>query len=388
MAKEIGYYVKTIISLVLIVGLATSAFAADPGVTKDKIIIGANLPLQSGFAAGAKQLRDGADAYFEYINDAGGIHGRKIERLVENDSYNPQQAVAVVKKLVDRDGVFAIVSTIGTSTNLAILPFLVQRGVPFINPGGGDDRLNRPTDRIIFAWVPPGTINGMDMLNYALDTLKAKRVGIFYQNDKFGKDPRDGVVEGLAKRGMKPVGEATYIPSDVDVSAQVIALKRADADIVIMACIPKPGSLFLIEAQKLGWKPQFLGMNTMADPITPGLAGSALDGMYINFFTAVETMENPELKKANEILAKYRPDTKPGYWSYLGMSGAIVFVEGAKRAGRDLTRDKLIAAIETFKDVQVGVVPPLTFGPGNHGNADKFGYAIWKDGKLKVLKAW
>jgi len=99
-------------------------------------------------------------------------------------------------------------------------------------------------------------------------------------------------------------------------------------------------------------------------------------------------MENPDLKKANEILAKYRPETKPGYWSYLGMSGAIVFVEGVKRAGRDLTREKLIVAIEEFKDFRLGVVPPLTFGPGNHGNADKFGYAIWKDGKLKVLKAW
>src|SRR3954447_26721688 len=129
--------------------LAFPAFA-EPGISKDKITIGAYLPLQSGLSAGATQLRDGADAYFRFVNDSGGIHGRKIEWLVENDSYNPQQTVAVVKKLVDRDGVFAIVSTLGTATNLAVLPFLTERKVPLINPAGGHERLNAPTDPNVF----------------------------------------------------------------------------------------------------------------------------------------------------------------------------------------------------------------------------------------------
>jgi len=385
--KVLNIEMKLAIVLLLFV-FATPAFGAAPGIHKGKIVIGAFLPLQSGFAAGATQYRDGAEAYLKYVNDTGGVHGRKVYRIVENDSYNPQQALAVAKKLVDRDGVFAIVSTIGTSTNLASLPFLAQRGVPFINPAGGHNRLNRPTDNIIFAWVPPGIINGIDMANYALDKLGSKKIGIYFQNDQFGKDPRDGVIQALKKRGMEPVAEASYIPSDVDVSAQAVTLMKAGADIVIMACIPKHGSLLLMEAQKLDWKPKFLGMNTMADPITVKLAGTAINGMYINFFTAVETMENKALKKANEILKKYYPDTRPGYWSYLGMSGAIVFVEGAKRAGKDLTREKLISSLETLKDFETGVVPPLTFGPGNHGNADKFGYAIWEDGKIKVIRGW
>src|SRR4051794_30914355 len=93
---------------------SATSWSADPGVTIDKVIIGSSLPLQSGLAAGATGMRDGADAYFKSVNEAGGVHGRKIEWLVENDSYNPQQAVGVVKKLVDRDGVFALVSTLGT----------------------------------------------------------------------------------------------------------------------------------------------------------------------------------------------------------------------------------------------------------------------------------
>src|SRR6266568_938636 len=112
------------LALLAITHYARAAVAAEVGISSDRILIGAYLPLQGGLAAGASQLRDGADAYFKHVNDQGGIHGRKIEWLVENDSYNPQQTMAIVKKLVDRDGVFALVSTLGTATNLAVLPYL------------------------------------------------------------------------------------------------------------------------------------------------------------------------------------------------------------------------------------------------------------------------
>src|SRR5437868_1737440 len=108
-----------LLSLIALPLMTGSVFAAEPGVTKDKILLGAFLPLQGGLAAGANQMRDGADAYFKELNAKGGIFGRKVEWRVENDSYNAQQTIAVTKKLVDRDGVFAIVSTLGTATGLA-----------------------------------------------------------------------------------------------------------------------------------------------------------------------------------------------------------------------------------------------------------------------------
>lgn len=374
----------------LAIGLAhlSAAAAADPGVSDDKITIGAYLPLQSGLAAGANQVRDGVDAYFRYINDQGGVHGRKIEWIVENDSYNPQQTVSVVKKLVDRDGVFAIVSTLGTSTNLAALPFLVQRGVPLINPIGGHQKLNAPDDRNVFGLLPLGERNGESLVQYALDELGASRVAVFYQNDKFGSDIRDGAVAELEKRGMKPVAETTYVPSDVDVSAQAASMRKAGADAVVCACITKHGALLLKEAAKLDWKPRFVMLNTMGDPIAEELAGPAIEGVVINLFVAVESMENPGVKLATEILAKYHPKTRPGYWSYMGMAGAIVFVEGVRRAGRDLTREKFIEALESLSNYETGVVPPLHWSRQNHGSSNVIGYAIWEEGKLKLLKGW
>src|SRR3954462_1983078 len=129
-------------------GAATSVLPRDawsePGVSKDKIILGSFLPLQSGLAAGATQMKEGCDAYFKSVNESGGVNGRKIEWIVENDSYNPQQTAAVVKKLVARDDVFALVSPLGTVTAVAVLPFLAQRGVPIVTPAGGYMLLNKP----------------------------------------------------------------------------------------------------------------------------------------------------------------------------------------------------------------------------------------------------
>ena len=374
------------------IGAAALAFAlaaqAEPGVGKDTIKLGSYLPLQSGLAAGATQMKEGTEAYFKYINDQGGVNGRKIEWIVENDSYNPQQTVAVVKKLVDRDEVFAIVSTLGTVTNLAVLPFLAQRGVPVINPAGGHQNLNKPKDKNVFGILPLSSEIGESMADYALSKLGAKKIAIFFQNDQFGKDQRDGAVEYLKKKGLAPAGEASYVPADVDISAQVIALRQGSPDAVLLAVIPKHGSLFVKEAQKLGWQPKIVGHNTMADPVVTDLAGDALEGIYVNLMTAVDSMSTPQVKQANEILAKYSPKTRPGYYPYLGMAGAVIFVEGAKRAGKDLTRAKLIKALEDMKHIETGLVPPLDWNASYHGGPLKFGYATWQGGKLKVLQGW
>jgi ABC-type branched-subunit amino acid transport system substrate-binding protein len=373
---------------VLLASIFTSAVQAEPGVSRDKIKLGSYLPLQSGLAAGATQMREGTEAYFKYINDQGGVHGRKIEWIVENDSYNPQQTVAVVKKLVDRDEVFAIVSTLGTVTNLAVLPFLKQRNVPVINPAGGHLDLNKPRDKNVFGILPLSSEIGESMADYAMTKLGAKRIAIFFQNDQFGKDQRDGAVEYLKKKSTAAVAEASYVPADVDISAQVIALRQANPDAVLLGVIPKHGSLFMKEAQKLGWKPKVVGHNTMADPVVTDLAGDALEGMHVNLMTAVDSMDRPQVKLANDILAKYSPKTKPGYYPYLGMAGAMIFVEGAKKVGKDLTREKLIKALEDSKRIETGLVPPLEWSAKYHGGPHAFGYATWENGKLKVLQGW
>jgi branched-chain amino acid transport system substrate-binding protein len=365
------------------------AFGAEPGVSKDRILLGSFLPLQSGLAAGATQMKEGCDAYFRSINEAGGVNGRKIEWIVENDSYNPQQTTAVVKKLVDRDEVFALVSTLGTVTAVAVLPFLAQRGVPIVNPAGGHKLLNRPSDKNVFGILPLSSEIGESMAEFAVSKLGGKKIAIFFQNDAFGKDQRDGAVEKLKQLNLSSVAEASYVPSDVDISAQAVALKQADPDVVILGVIPKHGALFAKEAQRLGWKPKMIGHNTVADPVVLDLAGpEALEGIYVNLMTAVSTMDKPAVKTANGLLSKYYPNTKPGYYPYLGMAGGIIMVEALKRAGNDPTRAQLISALEGLGHFETGVLPPVDWNASEHGGPKTFGYAQWKAGHLEVIQGW
>ena len=188
---------------------------------------------------------------------------------------------------------------------------------------------------------------------------------------------------------MEPVAEASFVPSDVDVSAQAVAIKQGDPEVVILGVIPKHGALFVKEAQRLGWKPKMVGHNTVADPVVLDLAGAeALEGVYVNLMTAVDSMDTPAVKKANEILAKYYPQTKPGYYPYLGMAGGIIIVEAMKRAGSDLTRAKLISSLEGLGHFEPGVLPPIDWSASYHGGPKSFGYAQWKSGKVVVLQGW
>lgn len=381
---------RAVLSSAVLVSLLAGlplAHAADPGVEKDTLRIGSFLPLQSALAAGATQYRAGADAYFKSVNDAGGVHGRKIDWVVENDSYNPQQAVAVTKKMIDRDGVFAIVSTLGTATGLAVLPLLEQRKVPGINLSGASPLLSEPKAKNLFGLTPSGVAQGRSIASYATGPFAGKKIGVFYQNDQLGKDMRDGVVAELKGQGITPAAEATYVPSDVDVSAQALSLKQSGAEVVIMAAIPKQGSLFLQEMTKLGWAPKVVAGTMMSDPITPSLAGKALEGTVIGIITAVPTTPNPKLQAVNATIRKYHPEVDPGYWSYLGYAGAAVFVEAARKAGPDISREKLVSTLETMKDIDVAVMPPLSFSPDNHSGSKTLDYAIWKDGVLTPIPA-
>ncbi len=364
----------------------TALYAQDSGVTKTEVLIGAFLPLQSGLAGGAAQVRDGALAYVQHINENGGVNGRKLRWLFENDSYNPQQAVAVTKKLVERDGIFAIVSPLGTATGLAVLPYVAQKKIPMLGPVAGSPRLLEPKEREVFGVLPSGIRRGQAVAKHAVEGMAGKKIAVFFQNDDFGKDLRDGVKEQLKAAGQSIVGEALYEPNDIDMSSQVAKLRAADPDVVVLAGIPKPVSLFVNEAAKQGWQPKYVGSSPISDPLMAELAAKNADDINIVFDVALPNM--PESAKANEILAKYTSQTRPGYFVYNGMIGMMLFVEALKRSGPEPTRAAIIAELEKLKDFHSDIFPPISYSADNHAGVSSYGLAKWKNGKLEVLKSW
>jgi branched-chain amino acid transport system substrate-binding protein len=312
-----------------------------------------------------KPLARGMEAYFRWVNDQGGIHGRKIDLRIEDDQYNPANTVAAAKKLVEQDEVFAIVRPLGTATTAAILDYTIEKGVPVVGVASGSSLWSKPFKKTVFGIQPTYELEGRLMAKYAVEELKAKRIAVFYQNDAFGKEGAESFVAALKARGIEPVAMVPYEVTEQDFSAHALKLQQANPDLVFVYAIQVPAASLLKEAQKIGFKPKWLMTYVLADPILLALAGDAAEGVYAGAWL-VDPENAPEAAKYREVLTKYFPDEKPGGYSISSYAVAEIIVEALKRAGPDLTREKFIAALESLKNFTTGLTPSFSYSETEH----------------------
>jgi len=365
---------------------------ASPGAStggEDTVVLGSHVPLTGPLAAGGKQLNAGADAYFQYINAQGGVNGHKIKYIALNDDYDPQKAVADVRQLVEQDHAVGIVSTLGTSTGLAVLPYLESKKVPYVAALSGDARLlGKDASQPVFGVAPTGLAMGGSLGTYAVKQMGAKRVAAFYQNDAYGTDGRDGFKKEATAAGAQYVADAPYELSSTDYSAQIRTLRSANPDVVVLYALPSTAANFLKQAKQQGWtETKFVADNPMTDPIMVGLAGDALNGLIANFFTAVNGDMSPAVKQKEAIIKKYHPDVNGGYYSFQGMVGAMIAVDALKKINGTVTPENFTKALEKVSLDPV-VTGPISYSPDRHTGVDKFGFAQWDNGKIKVLSAY
>ncbi len=336
-----------------------------PGVTADTIRLGMICALSGPVSTIGKPLARGMEAYFRWVNDQGGIHGRKIHLIVEDDQYNPANTIAAAKKLVEQDEVFAIVRPLGTATTAAILDYTIGKGVPVVGVASGSSLWSKPFKKTVFGIQPTYELEGRLMAKYAVEELKAKRIAVFYQNDAFGKEGAESFAAALKARGIEPVAMVPYETAETDFSAHALKLQQANPDLVFVYAIQVPAASLLKEAQKIGFRPKWLMTYVLADPILLALAGGAAEGVYAGAWL-VDPENAPEAAKYREALAKYFPDEKPGGYSISSYAVAEIIVEALKRAGPDLTREKFIAALESLKDFTTGLTPPFSYSETEH----------------------
>jgi branched-chain amino acid transport system substrate-binding protein len=378
-------------ALAIVLPLALAGCGGTGGADQDggTVVLGSHVPLSGPLAAGGKQLNAGAEAYFNYINDQGGVNGHRIKYVARNDNYDPQAAVAAVRQLVEQDEAVGIVSNLGTSTGLAVLPYLTGKKIPYVAALSGDPRLlGADASQPVFGLAPPGAAMGGSLGEYAVNTLGAKRVAAFYQNDAYGKDGRDGFEAKAAAAGAEYVADAPHELSTTDYSAQIRELRSADPDVVVLYALPATVANFLKQAKEQGWTDtKFVAPNPMTDPIMVGLAGPALDGLICNFFTSVNGSVSPEVQERESILKKYHPDVDGGYYSFQGMAGAQIAVEALKKINGEVTPKNFAEALESVS-VDPVVTGQVSYGPDNHTGVQNFGFAQWENGKIKVLSTY
>ncbi len=330
------------------------ALAADPGVTDTEIVLGGTHPY-SGPASAYGNIGKGIAAYFSYVNDHGGVNGRKIKYIDKDDGYSPPQAVQIVHQLVEQDKVFAIFDTLGTAVNTAIRPYLNQNGVPhmFVATGAstwGKDYQKYPWT---IGWQPDYQA---EAALYAKDILlnhpKAK-IGVLYQNDDYGDDYNVGLKRGLGKHQDMIVKMASYETTDPNVSSQVSTLKAAGCDTFMIFATPKFAIQSMVAAAQQSWHPTtYLNnvsaavpfMNAASKAGGPSAVAGVISTIYLKDpANHARYAGDAGMKFYNEIMTKYLPNADKDDGNYLyGVSIGYTMVDVLKRAGRDLTRKKVM----------------------------------------------
>jgi len=385
-------------ALVLSLALGAAASArvdADPGVDSKSILIGGSVPL-SGLASGYKSVAVGAEAYFKYVNDRGGVNGRKIEYKYLDDAYNPAQAVQVTRQLVEQDRVFAIFNTLGTENNIAIRDYLKQRGVPQLFVASGANTWGRDYKRYPTAigYLPSYIAEGKIYGRYIAANWRNAKIGILFQNDDYTKDLIRGLELGLGKKKGLIKAKEGYDVTSSGVSSQMAALRGAKVDTIVLFATPTFTIQAYVAMAKLGWKPAHVVVNQVSSAASTMQIAAANAGPQVAGSVSTVVFKDPTdpaqrndagVKLYRQIMARYAPgaNAKDVYHVY-AMAVAYTMVDALRKAGKNLTRASLVNAVQHLKETNnpfllKGIV--LSTTPKDHFPIKQAQLQRWANGR-------
>ncbi|HET9408411.1 MAG TPA: ABC transporter substrate-binding protein [Candidatus Sulfotelmatobacter sp.] len=332
-----------------------------------EIVIGSCSVLDGRVSQLGRQLVMGATAYFDMVNESGGVNGRKIVLRAYDDDYDPDRVPACFGRLLD-DKVFAGAFFVGTPTAARYVPLAEARHFPIVGLFTGAECLYTPLKR----YVLNARASYRDETRMQIDILWARglrRIAIIYPDDAFGLAVLDGVKAALKKHGSAPAATAHYVRKSALVAEAVEAVRRVDPQAVVLVGPYGPVAAMLRKAAKESWAPQFLSVSFVGTDELIREAGAAAEGMIITqVLPPPSAVDVPTVALYRKQMALRFPDAELGYVGLEGFVDAMVLVEGLKRAGKNLTREKLITALESMHDVDLGLGPDLklSFSPSDH----------------------
>ncbi|MBT4088083.1 MAG: ABC transporter substrate-binding protein [Deltaproteobacteria bacterium] len=366
--KKRNQFSMLLFGIFFLIVLGNGSCFAETGVSKDLIKIGATMDLSGPIAFMGKSVRDGAKLYFKRTNDHGGVFGRKIEFIVEDDGYKSPRAVQAVKKLINRDEVFSMFAVLGSAQTNAIYPILKSKGVPLVTPATQNRSVAVPAKELVFLADTHYTQQGKLAVEYVVEDLgnKTPKIAIIFQNDTPGHDWRNGVRIGAKHYGLELM-ELPYKRGNIDFSSQVAKCKGSGITHVLFWGIVREPAMLMKEAQRANFKPAYVLASPSISKVVLKLAGEAI-GYNSNIYGLSLWIDqyrdtSPGLDMFKEDIVKYESCSLEDQYNIYGYQAAMTLVEGLNRAGKDLTRKKLISALETFKDYDNGILSPITWGP-------------------------
>ena len=358
----------------VIIGLVATAVAvytyycaAENGVTDKHILLGQAAVFSGPAAQLGIQMRNGIKTYFDYVNEHGGVHGRKLELVTEDDRYEPSAAPAASRKLIEQHRVFALLGYVGTPTGAAHLPVITQAKVPLVGMFTGAEILRVPMNRYVFH-VRASYYDETEKIVEQVVSTGGKKISVFYQADAYGEAGRKGTELALSRRGMQIHSNGTVERNTLKVEEAVKTINASEPDAIVMVGAYAACAQFIKEMKQAGsgatfYNVSFVGAKALADAL-----GDEGSGVAISQVVPFPWGSAVPVVKEYQTLAK-----KAGYadYNFSAMEGfltAKVMVEGLRRAGKNPTREGLVDALERMQDVDLGGFY-VSYSPKNHAGS-------------------
>ncbi|KWR89111.1 ABC transporter substrate-binding protein [Cupriavidus sp. IDO] len=344
-------------------GWVAPTAGAEPGVTRTSIRIGQSAGVTGPVAGSVKEQIAGAQVYLKTVNANGGVGGRRIELVTYDDGFDAKRTPDNVRKLIQDDKVFALFMVRGTPQNESILPIIAAEKVPLVAPLTGAITLHRPVNRYVFNVRAKYQDEVARAINH-LSTSGMSRIAIFYASDGFGQDVFEGFSTALQARGTQPAASANFVRPMGDISQGVASVSKAKPQAVLVIGSGSEAARIIRELRKAGSEAQFVTLsNNAADSFIKEL-GEDARGLIIT--QVVPGTNSSQMTLASEYRSMARQQgIEPTNAGMEGFMSAKVLVEGLRRAGSDLTRERLINALEAMRDYDLGGIL-ISYGPQRH----------------------
>jgi branched-chain amino acid transport system substrate-binding protein len=366
---------------------AVMAMATLPAMAQEPLKVGMSGPFSGGLSLLGQSVRDGVEVAFAEMNERGGVDGRKLQFIAEDDGYEPMRTIASARKLVEQDKVIALLAVTGTAPSAALLPFVTESKTPMLFPYAFSHSLTTPLNHDVFTTLPEVRVQMVVLANYILKDLRQTKVAAIYQNDDFGQDAVAGLVERFDRDKMSLV-KLPFDRGTTSFSGVVAQAKAAGVEHVVFLGIPKDAALVMREANNLGWKPQFSGHNALGDPQTFQLAGPLAEGAIAIAVMEPLDSDKPAVKAFIAAQQKYKPNTKPTTYSMHGYQAGKLLAEAIKRSGGKTDEASIVSALESMKNYDTGLMAPLTFAPDRHAGSMAGAIMKAEGGKWKIISDW
>jgi branched-chain amino acid transport system substrate-binding protein len=363
--------------------IAGSAFAADTqGVTPTTIKIGTYTDLSGVTAMWGVNNSNSWRMVFDDVNKNGGINGRKIDYVIEDNQYQVPRSVQAENKLLNQDHVFIEVANAGTPMNNATMPMQLKAGVPNVFPLTSARSMYSPLNHLKFGLGSSYYDQVRAGVKYFIEQRHKQRVCEAAQDTDFGRDVMDGVRDQLKAMNMTLIAQTLHKPTDTDFSAAVAKLHDANCDLVVFGTIVRDSVQLISAIRKTGWNVDMLGQAASYDEAVAKMPGGAAEGFY-SMAPMLFIQPDDERPAVKAFVQSYKQHfgKDPNFAAQIGYTGAQVVVQALRNAGKDLTTDSFIAGLEQVKDYHdIFGSPAISFGPDKHQGSNASFLCVVKNG--------